>query len=563
MLSQRTRIGIWTASFLTGLVGLVNLISAVYPGLPDRIVFLKPLFPFYVRANAHLFSALSGFVLLTLASNLLRRKKVAWVITVGLLVISIVIHMIKGLDYEETTLASVLLIQLLLMRKTFNAASDRPSIAQGVRVFIGALVFTLAYGTVGFFLLVDRYQVNFSIPEALWQTLAMFFTADNAGLQPKIRFGNPFSNKFGYFFPNSIYTVGIVTVSYALLMLLRPVLMRHGATEQQRQRAREIIDQYGQTSLARLSLLSDKSYYFSPSGRSVIAYVAKGRAAIALGDPIGPDDDRQEAIIAFSQYCDRHDWHAAFYEVLPSSVELYRDLGFRVLKIGEEAIVNLKNFSMSGKKNQNLRTAMNRLSKEGYKFELYEPPIPKHLLEELRLVSNEWLKLMNGSEKQFSMGWFYESYLRECQIGVVYNADGQIIAFANLLGKYNRKEVTVDLMRHCQNIPNGTMHFLFVSMFKHFQELGYEGFNFSLSPLAGLGETPESPRLEKVFRYLSDHLNHFYNFKGLHFFKEKFNPIWEPRYLIYPSLVSLSDVVVGLVRVDSGDRLLDYLKPGA
>jgi len=84
-----------------------------------------------------------------------------------------------------------------------------------------------------------------------------------------------------------------------------------------------------------------------------------------------------------------------------------------------------------------------------------------------------------------------------------------------------------------------------------------------LSPLAGVGETPTSPRLEKVLRYLYEHLNQFYNFKGLHEFKEKFHPRWEPRYFVYPGVAVLPEVVVALIRADSSDRILDYFKPGA
>jgi phosphatidylglycerol lysyltransferase len=182
----------------------------------------------------------------------------------------------------------------------------------------------------------------------------MFFTEDNAGLEPRTRYGR--------FFANSIYLVGGVTLTYALFMLLRPVLLRgEPATSEERQRAKEIVEQYGRSSLARLTLLNDKAYYFSPSGRSVIAYVPKGRGAIALGDPIGPDDDRKEVIIGFQQFCQRNDWHPAFYQTLPDDLDLYRTLGFRVLKIGEEAIADLKAFTLQGKAGKDWRAALNRM----------------------------------------------------------------------------------------------------------------------------------------------------------------------------------------------------------
>jgi lysylphosphatidylglycerol synthetase-like protein (DUF2156 family) len=81
--------------------------------------------------------ALSGFFLLLLAAELLRRKRVAWWLAVGL-VISIVSHLVKGLDYEEGLLSLVLLVQLLWLRPVFTAQSDRPSIIQGLRVLVGA-----------------------------------------------------------------------------------------------------------------------------------------------------------------------------------------------------------------------------------------------------------------------------------------------------------------------------------------------------------------------------------------------------------------------------------------
>ncbi|HLO83908.1 MAG TPA: phosphatidylglycerol lysyltransferase domain-containing protein [Nostocaceae cyanobacterium] len=547
---SKNRIGLWIVALLTALVGVVNLLSAVSLSQPDRIAWLKEIFPFYIRASGHLFAAITGFMLLTLAANLLRRKRVAWMLTVALLIISIISHLIKGLDYEESLLAGVLLLQLIFMRHIFTAKSDRPAITQGIRVLIGALLFTLAYGTAGFYILDRQFTVNFSLPEALLQTLAMFFTEDNAGLIPKTKFGN--------FFANSIYLVGAFTLTYALLMLLRPVVLKNSTDQLERKKAQEIVQKYGKSSLARFTLFDDKSYYFSPSGRSIIAYVAKGRGAIALGDPIGPEDDRFEVIVGFQKLCELNDWYPAFYQVLPDDLNLYKSLGFRAVQIGEEAIVNLHNFSLKGKANQNLRTAMNKLTKAGYEVKFYQPPIPDELLEKLKRISDEWLQIMRGAEKKFSVGWFDHYYLRDSIIVIVHTPEKEISAFANIVTAYQKNEVGVDLMRRRSEVENGTMEFLFVSMFQHFQQLGYDGFNLGLSALAGVGETPKSQRLEKALKYLYRHLNRFYNFKGLHNFKDKFSPDWEPRYLIYPSLIALPDVIVALVRADSGDRLLDY-----
>jgi phosphatidylglycerol lysyltransferase len=550
----KTRIGLASASLLTALVGIVNLLSAVTPNLSTRNHWLREFLPFEIRATGHLFAALTGFVLLALATNLLRRKRVAWFLTIALLIISIFSHLFKGLDYEESLLSAVLLCQLILMRREFTAQSDRPSIARGVRVLIGALIFTLAYGTIGFYLLDGKFTNDFNWGEALVQTLAMFFTEDNWGLQPKTR--------FGAFFADSIYIIAASTFSFAMVMLLQPVFLRNSATSKEQQKAKEIVQNYGRSSLAAFTLLNDKSYFFSPSNRSVIAYVPKGKGAIALGDAIGPIEDRKEVIVSFQQFCQRNDWYPAFYQTFPDDLDLYKSLGFKVLKIGEEAIIDLKNFTLQGKAGKNFRPSINRLTKLGYQVCFHQPPIAEDLLHQLKSVSDEWLKMVQGSEKHFSLGWFEETYLRQCEIAAVQTADGEICAFSNIVSEYQLNEVTNDMMRHRQSIENGTMDFLFISMLQHFKEAGYDSFNFGLSPLSGVGATSESRRLEKVLRYLYDHLHRFYNFQGLHAYKEKFRPHWEPRYLIYPSLAALPDVVVALIRADSGDRLLDYFKPG-
>ncbi len=139
-----------------------------------------------------------------------------------------------------------------------------------------------------------QYKTQFDLPQAVKQTLAIFFTSDNGGLEATTRFGG--------FFINSLYIVGASTILYAVWMLLRPVLLQVGGTDEERKQALDLIKQYGHSSLAHFCLLPDKSYYFSPSGKTLIAYVPKGRGAIALGDPIGAPEDLKDAIIGYKEF---------------------------------------------------------------------------------------------------------------------------------------------------------------------------------------------------------------------------------------------------------------------
>jgi phosphatidylglycerol lysyltransferase len=304
-----------------------------------------------------------------------------------------------------------------------------------------------------------------------------------------------------------------------------------------------------------MGLLEDKSYFFSPGG-SVVNYVVEGHIAVTLGDPIGPAGDLPDAIRAFQAYCSQNDWLAAFYQVLPDGLVLYREAGFDVLGVGNEGIVDLAAFTMEGGENKGIRSAYNRLTRKGYRAEVSTPPIEERLIAELRQISDEWLTNMHGSEKRFSLGWFDDAYIRNGLVMVIYNQENFPVAFANILPEFQRNESTIDLMRHRKEVENGIMDYLFVSLFQWAREQGYDSFNLGLSSLSGVGEKLQDPAIERALHYIYEHVNQFYNFKGLHEFKEKFHPEWSPRYLVYPGIASLPQVTMALIQADSGGNLI-------
>ena len=524
---------------VVALMGIVNVLSAMTPALVNRAAALESFVPLFVSRGSNLTSVLAGFALLLLAGSLWRRKQAAWLMTLVVLLISAVSHIVKGLDYEEATLAVFLALFLLTQRKYFHALSDKPSTRQGVKALAVALIFTLVYGTVGFYLLDRHYSVNFSWSAALRQTVVMFTAFYDPGLQP--------ITGFGRYFAGSIYVVGAMTLGYGLWMLLRPVL-RGPAGEADRARAQQIVERYGRSPLARFALFPDKAYYFSPGG-SVVAYGVRGGTAVALGDPIGPCEDAAAAIASFRDYCQYHGWLPTFYQTLPDYLPHYQTAGFDALCTGQEAIVDLATFTLSGKQGKPFRNAFNHLEKMGYRAEIHQPPQSDNLLRQLRLVSDEWLTTMHGKEKRFSLGWFDEDYLRGSPIITIHGPDETITAFANVIPEYQKNELTVDLMRHLPNVASGTMDYLFGKLLEWAKEQAYDTFNLGLSTLSGVGEKPEDPLVERAIHFIYEHVDQFYNFKGLHAFKEKFRPHWEPRYLVYPGSSNLPQVWSALGRM--------------
>jgi phosphatidylglycerol lysyltransferase len=347
-------------------------------------------------------------------------------------------------------------------------------------------------------------------------------------------------------------------LGYALWMLLRPVLLRQPADAAQRQRAASVVQQHGRTSLARFTLFPDKAYWFS-SGGSFMAYAVRRHMAVALGDPIGPAEDAEASITGFRDFCAHNDWASAFYQTQADTIDLYRKAGYDTLCIGHEGIIDLATFTLEGGSNKTLRSVTNRLRKNGCRAELYNPPLSPMLLSTLQEISDEWLTLMQGKEKRFSLGWFDDDYIRSSPVMAMYTPDGSISAFCNLVTEYTYNEITIDLMRHRRAIENGTMEFLFIELFQYAKSHGYATFNLGLSALAGVGENPNDPPVERSLHYVYEHVNQFYNFRGLHQFKEKYHPTWSPRYLVFPSYATLPAVGLTLESASSSrDFLLDY-----
>ncbi len=312
-------------------------------------------------------------------------------------------------------------------------------------------------------------------------------------------------------------------MSYALLMLLRPVLNRQSATDEERACAWEIVRAHGRTSLARYTLLSDKKLFFT-SGGSLISYVTENRIALTLGDPIGPAETISTDIAEFRSLCSSNDWLPAFYQASPSYVDTYKSEGFDILTLGQEAIVDLSVFTLDGSENKTLRNSYNKMIRFGYHYDVVQPPYSARMLRELNT----------------------------CPILLARDREGFIEVFANIVTEFQVQEVAVDLMRHRGHVESGLMDFLFVSLLQWAKENGYATFNLGLSALSGVGEHSDDPAIERALNYIYRNVSRLYNFRGLHSFKEKFHPTWSPRYLVYPGPSNLPAISISVLNANLG-----------
>jgi phosphatidylglycerol lysyltransferase len=227
------------------------------------------------------------------------------------------------------------------------------------------------------------------------------------------------------------------------------------------------------------------------------------------------------------------------------------DLGLTLVKLGEEARVPLTGFTLEGSARKKLRHAWKRSQEEGLRFEIVPVEQVEPLLAELEDISNEWLADKNTREKSFSLGSFSREYLKHFPVALVRHQE-RIVAFANLWPGGNREELSVDLMRHRNGAPHGVMDSLFLELMLWGASQGYRWFNLGMAPLSGLEARNLAPLWSRLGALLFRHGEHFYNFQGLRQYKDKFDPIWEPRYLACPGGLALPRILADISALIAG-----------
>jgi phosphatidylglycerol lysyltransferase len=275
------------------------------------------------------------------------------------------------------------------------------------------------------------------------------------------------------------------------------------------------------------------------------------RSWVAMGDPIGTDAGVRELAWRFRELTDRHDGWCVFFEVRPDRRDLYAELGLALTPLGEEARVDLRGFSLDTPAHRDLRQACNKLKRRGLRFEVVARESLPPLLPTLEEISRAWLSRKAASEKGFSNASFDAQYLARFPAAVVRHGE-EIVAFANLWLGAGQEELSVDLMRHRPDAPNGTMDMLFGELFVWGRQQGFHWFNFGMAPLAGLDTHAQDTLWGRVGSFVYQHAEHFYNFEGLRRYKAKFDPVWTPRYLASPGGLALAPVLVDVTALIAG-----------
>ncbi len=505
----------------TFIVGVMLLISGATPATDAATALLSMHVPLVLVEAAHFLGSIAGLALLLVARGMLARLDAAWWSGVIIAGISLVLALPKGIAVSEAGVLTFLLVALLASHRHFTrkASLFAGAFEPGWWLAIGIIMLGIA----GLVFFVYR-DVGYS-QEMWWE-----FEFD--GHAPRSL--------------RATVAVILVALAFAIIKLLRPpkVALDLPSVEEL-DRAQQILDQQPCAD-AGLALMGDKALMFSDSGESFVMYGRQGRSWIALFDPVGRDDEKPQLVWKLKETAREAGGRASFYQVRPSSLSVYLDAGLRVFKLGEHAFVPLREFSLQGPRRANLRQGVARGEREGLAFEILPRDQVAMRMPELKQVSDAWLEHHRAGEKSFSLGSFNPDYIRRQPVGLALK-DGHVVAFTTMLATGRKADASVDLMRMMPDAPKGTMDYLLTRTMLHFRDEGFERFGLGMAPLSGMAEHPLASRWHRWGRLLFNYGEYFYNFQGLRSFKEKFDPVWEPRYLATSGalpLMTLADIAL-------------------
>ena len=505
--------------------GAILLFSAATPVLHERMVPLWHLLPEPFIEASHLLSSVVGLVLMVLARWLFRRLDGAFHMTVAVLCGGIAFSLLKGFDYEEALILAGVLVLLLANRSAFYRKASLLSHPLSAAWF--ATIAAIIGGSIWLGIFAFKH-VEYS--GALWWEFA--YRAD----APR--------------FMRASVTVIVLAVGFLFYTLLRPARLRESKGPARPEVVRDIVAASPRAD-ANLALAGDKRFLLSDGNDAFIMFQVQGRSWVAMGDPVGPEHAWESLLWQFRELCDRHDGWPVFYQVGAENLPLYLDLGLSLLKFGEQARVDLEAFSLEGGTRKDFRYADRRAAKEGAEFEIVPAERVPDILPQLAAVSDEWLADKATHEKGFSVGAFSADYIGNFDCAVV-RRDGRIVAFANIWTAAAGRELSLDLMRHVGDAPYGIMDFLFIRLMLWAKAQGYKWFDLGMAPLSGLETHPLGPVWNRVGALIFRHGEHFYNFEGLRAYKEKFDPVWEPKYMATPGGLALPRILLDIAALISG-----------
>ncbi|MFG3053314.1 bifunctional lysylphosphatidylglycerol flippase/synthetase MprF [Kitasatospora sp. NPDC048239] len=321
-----------------------------------------------------------------------------------------------------------------------------------------------------------------------------------------------------------------------------------------RERAADLLVRRGGGNLSWMTTWPDNAYFFpEDDSASYLAYRAHAGVAVGLGDPVGAAEHRARTIKRFAEMCDRSGLVPCLFSATAEAAEATDGLGWRSVQVAEDTVIDLPDLEFRGKAWQDVRTALNRAKKDGVEYHLGAlAEQPRHVLSQVRGISEEWVGDMGLPEMGFTLGGVEEALDPRMRVGLAMDGDRRIHGVTSWMPVYGTEGVprgwTLDMMRRRRDGFRPVVEFMIASSCLALREGGAGYLSLSGAPLARTGPAESATVLDRILDQLGGAMEPYYGFRSLHSFKAKFQPRYEPMFLLYRDEADLPRIGLSLLR---------------
>lgn len=331
----------------------------------------------------------------------------------------------------------------------------------------------------------------------------------------------------------------------------------YGSETDATEKAQALLTASGGSALSWMTTWRGNKYRFGPDGRSYVAYRVISGVALTTGDPVGPRASLRENVIDFAEFASSNGWIPCFYSVTSEVRSVTDSLGWGGIQVAEETVLDLHAITFSGKRFQDVRTALNRARKSGVVAEWVSfPSAPLAVTDQITAISEEWVADKGMPEMGFTLGGLEEIDDEHVRCLIAVDEHRTVHGVTSWMPVYEEGVVvgwTLDFMRRRSEGFRPAMEFLIASAALLLEQEGARFLSLSGAPLAKVDEREPthissveqstlSGLLERVLDVLGRTLEPVYGFRSLLAFKSKFQPRYEPMYMTFADPAALPSI---------------------
>ena len=512
----------------------------------------------YPDIDIHQVLALTLSILsLLLAYRLYQRVRWAWltemILTTALLVLYLT-H--SGVVWSLFSLVLIfILVTLGLTGRDFSRTTDRTSVTRAVLMALASLALILINSLLSLTFFHRNVTGIHNFLDAFNHSLKALFLMDATQ--------SGFTSRIGLVYANSLILINWIFIIGAAIFILKPLIVNPITAAYDKRRALEFVEKYGKNPVSYLALEADKRYFFGLSVPGVIAYTISNGVFVICGDPICARDDVGTFLAELLNYVQKNALNILLINVTDEFAAVYRDLGFTLQKLGEDAVIELTDYELKGKKVARLRSAINHATKAGLTTHEYRPDSRRQpeIEQAFANISKNWQK-----DKGAELGFMIGSVNLAAPLGRRYfytmDENEKILGFIVCLPYDNKKGYMIDITRRHADAENGTMEKLTYDALMLLRADGALYGNLGLCPLVNVSESDaDSPFVSRLSHFIYENLNGVYDFKGLYQAKKKYAPTdWQARYIAYYPKTFSVKLLYALVKVQTPQGLFKLFR---